>query len=374
MSKVIKTILLIFVSVILALLIAEGAARLVFDPIDFLKPVTASDEVFRYRIEPGSGAHDDWGFRNKALPAEVDIVAIGDSHTYGVSAQAKDSWPVQLSGLSTKSVYNMSLPGYGPAEYLLLMQEKAMGLKPDMIIAGFYLGNDLKDTFNAVYTVPIWEELRSPDTDSEISQDLLPVRKGSSPGLTDRLSSRSVLYRLFSSSFIGDNLRQRRRIARGERVVMLNEEQHGIKTGFTPDRRLKGLDTQNPEVSEGLRLSLKLFNRMNELAKENGIEFLVVIIPTKEMVYSGLLEGNKDLPAAEELDRLIASERKINSAVVRYFRQNGINFIEVLPALQSRSITEQIYPSNFGGHTNKNGYRIIAETLNYKLGNMSRDK
>lgn len=374
MPKVIKNILLILVSIFAALLIAEGAARLVFDPIDFLKPVTASDEVLRYRIEPGSGAHDNWGFRNKSVPDEVDIVAIGDSHTYGVSAQAKDSWPVQLSGLTGKSVYNMSLPGYGPAEYFLLMQDKALGLRPDMIIAGFYLGNDLKDTFNAVYTVPVWQELRSPDIDSEISQDLLPVKKNGSPGLTDWLSSNSVLYRLYSSSFIGDSLRQRRRIARGERVVMLNEEQHGIKTGFTPDRRLKGLDIQNLEVSEGLMLSLDLFNRMNRLARENGIEFLVVIIPTKETVYSGLLEGNKNLPATDELDRLITSEREINSAAVRYFRQNGIDFIEVLPALQSRSITEQIYPSNFGGHTNKNGYRIIAETLSYKLGNKTRDQ
>jgi hypothetical protein len=24
---------------------------------------------------------------------------------------------------------------------------------------------------------------------------------------------------------------------------------------------------------------------------------------------------------------------------------------------------EQIYPNNFGGHENKNGYRIIAETI-----------
>ena len=57
----------------------------------------------------------------------------------------------------------MSLPGYGPAEYLYLMRDKALTLKPDLIIAGFYLGNALKDSFTAVYSGPVWEghELRA---------------------------------------------------------------------------------------------------------------------------------------------------------------------------------------------------------------------
>lgn len=373
MNRYLKNFLLIIISIFIALLIAEGAARLVYDPIDFLKPVTLRDDVLRYRIEPGSGAHDDWGFRNKSVPESAGIVAIGDSQTYGISAQAQDSWPSQLEGLSGKSIYNLSLPGYGPAEYLLLMKDKALSLKPGIIVTGFYLGNDLKDSFTAVYSVPVWEELREPGITATLPDDSPVSDKIDSPSLTDWLSASSVLYRLVSSSVIGDNLRQRRRIARGEEVVMLNNEEQGISTGFTPDRRLKGLDIENPEVIEGLRLSLEFFNQMNIFAEKNGIGLLVVIIPTKESVFSSLIAESNALEAREKMERLISNERRVNEMVTKYFDERSIDYVDALPALQEGALNEQIYPSNFGGHTNKNGYRIIAETINEKLKDISKD-
>ena len=373
MNKLLKNILLIIVSIFIALLIAEGAARLVYDPIDFLKPVTLRDEVLRYRIEPGSGAHDSWGFRNKGVPVGAEIVAIGDSHTYGISARARSSWPSQLEELSGLSVYNMSLPGYGPAEYFLLLKDKAPQLKPELIIAGFYLGNDLKDSFTAVYGVPIWQDMRQPDIAAVDIESSPGVKDEGSFNLSEWLSQSSVLYRLVSSSAVGDRLRQRRRLGRGEDVVMLQDKEHGMSTGFTPDRRLKGLDIDNVEVREGLRLSLEFFDRMNILAREKGMGFLVVIIPTKESVFSSLIEGNETLPASEKIDRLIQSERSVNEAVKRYFTEHGIDYIDVLPELQEASYSEQIYPANFGGHSTKNGYRIIAETINENLGEKFRE-
>jgi lysophospholipase L1-like esterase len=373
MSKYLKNILLIFISLFISLLIAEGAARLAYDPIDFLKPVTVSDEVLRYRIEPGSGAHDGWGFRNRGVPERADIVAIGDSHTYGISASASSSWPSQLESLSGKQVYNLALGGYGPAEYLYLMKDKALKLNPDLIIAGFYLGNDIKDSFTAVYSVPVWEDMRDPAVVSTLDDGAPEVKNNGSLSLGDWLSANSVLYRLVSSSYIGDNLRQRRRIGKGEEIVMINDEEHGIRTGFTPERRLSALDAGNPEVGEGLRLSLELFNQMNTLARENGKGFLVVIIPTKESVFADFIEGNDALGAGDKIDRLISSERKFNAIVAKYFTEHGIDYIDVLGPLREGAYTEQIYPGNFGGHTNKNGYRIIAEAVNARLKDMPQD-
>lgn len=370
MNKYMMNILLILLSLFISLLIAEGAARLVYDPIDFLKPLTVRDEVLRYRIEPGSGAHDGWGFRNRSVPKRADIVAIGDSHTYGISASASSSWPSQLGSISGKHVYNISLGGYGPAEYLLLMKDKALKLNPDLIIAGFYLGNDLKDSFAAVYSVPIWQEMRDPEVTSSLPGSSMDVKNSDSVSLGDWLSERSVLYRLVSSSFIGDNLRQRRRISRGEEIIMLSDDEHGISTGLTPERRLRALDADNPEVMEGLRLSLELFNRMNMLAREHGKGFLVVIIPTKESVFAVFIEGSDELSASEKIGRLIVSERRINGIVKQYFAEHGIDYVDVLESLRKGAYTEQIYPGNFGGHTNKNGYRIIAETVNGRLQGM----
>lgn len=366
MNNYLKNFLLIFFTAIIALLVVEGLSRLFFDPIDFLKPKTVSDEVLRYKIEPNSGAHDSWGFRNKSVPETVDIVAVGDSHTYGISATASNSWPNTLGRISGKETYNLSLGGYGPVEYLYLMEEKALKLNPELIIVGFYLGNDLKDSLTAVYTVPIWEDLRNAEIAS-VLEDKKDDKRTNTNNISDWFAAHSVLYRIVSSSFIGDSLRQSRRIKKGEDVLMLDAADYGIHTGFTPDSRLKGLDLSNSEVREGLRLTLEFFNKMNQLAKEKVIDFLVVIIPTKESVFSEFILTSDELSNSEKLKRLIENEDVVNKVVKAYFKDHGIAYVDVLEKLREAAGREQIYPNNFGGHSNKNGYRIIANSINQYL-------
>jgi hypothetical protein len=290
-------------------------------------------------------------------------VAIGDSHTYGISARASESWPGALGSMTGKTVYNVSLGGYGPAEYLYLMETEALALHPKIIIAGFYMGNDIRDSFTAVYNINNWKDLRKPEFESLPETGESEDEEGFSYGIGDWLAGNSVLYRLVSSSFIGDDLRQSRRLRRGQQIVMLEDEKSGISTGFTPDRRLRGLDLGRADVREGLRLSLEFFGRMNELARKNGIEFLVVIIPSKESVFADYIEGNKALPASDKIDYLIENERQADAVVKSYFDEHGIRYVDALPPLSRSAGREQLYPNNFGGHENKNGYRIIAESI-----------
>ncbi|MCC6712296.1 MAG: hypothetical protein IT344_02945 [Candidatus Dadabacteria bacterium] len=366
MKKFVKIVLVVLGSVIVSLAAAEGLSRLFLDPIDFLKPTRVYDPVLRYTIEPGTGAHDKWGFRNRAVPARAEIVAVGDSHTYGISATAEDSWPSALAEMRGATVYNMALGGYGPAEYFYLMADKAVRLAPGYVIVGFYLGNDLRDSFNAVYSVGLWERMRRPGFSAkDADDDDEPGESGA--GLGEWLAGHSVFYRLVSSSFIGDNLRQMRRLRRGEEIVMFEDPASGIKTGFTPERRLQGLDLEDPEVREGLRLSLEFFSRMNMLLEGTSTKLLVVVIPTKESVYARYIEGDRSLPASEKIDRLVSNEREVNARVKEYFDAHGIAYVDVLDALGRKAGSEQLYPANFGGHTNGSGYRIIAETINAYL-------
>jgi hypothetical protein len=359
LNKYLKVFVLILISLVLSLLIAEGVARLVFDPIDFLKPRRVPDDALRYRIEPGTGAHDSLGFRNKSVPSGAEIVAIGDSHTYGISARASESWPSALGRMTGKTVYNMSLGGYGPAEYLYLMENEALKLHPRLILVGFYLGNDLMDSFTAVYSIDRWRDMRKPGFGSPPGNEDADD-DDFSYGIGDWLAGHSVLYRLVSSSFIGDNLRQARRLKRGEEIVMLEDESSGINTGCTPAQRLKGLDLGRAEVREGLALSLAFFDRMNELARKNNVSFIVVIIPTKESVFARYIGGNKALPASDKIDYLLRNEREADGEIRKYFDARGIRYVDALGPLSLSAGKEQIYPNNFGGHENKNGYGVIA--------------
>ena len=96
---------------------AELLARTVFDPVDYLLPRVVHDDFLFNRIEGYSGGHDAWGFRNAKKPETADIVCIGDSMTYGISARARDL--AGRSGSVTRtSVYNMGVGARGPIEYL----------------------------------------------------------------------------------------------------------------------------------------------------------------------------------------------------------------------------------------------------------------
>src|SRR5574341_872381 len=102
---------------------------------------------------------------------------------------------------------------------------------------------------------------------------------------------------------------------------------------------------------------------MNELSKRRSIDFLVLLIPTKESVFSEFIEHNSDMPSSDIIDKPISNERQVNQFVKSYFKNHGIEFIDVLDPLRNAAGLIQLYPNNFGSHENKNGYRIIAKTI-----------
>ncbi|MGH7850446.1 MAG: hypothetical protein ACREOP_09120 [Thermodesulfobacteriota bacterium] len=384
MKCIIHRFLLVLIAIFVSVLFAEGIARIFFDPVDYLWRKELPDEMLRYRVEPNTAGHDSWGYRNKSVPERSDIVAIGDSQTYGESALAKYSWPSILQKLTGKEIYNMGLGGYGPAEYFYLMEHKAPLLKPVLIIAGFYLGNDLADTYAAVYSVPYWKDLRNPELtvkeDASADAHAEPVEKKNpsmqphrmiiKPGVyavTNWLAGHSVLYRVITATYLGDIIRQNTMIEMGEEITMLEDGERGIHTGFTPERRLQALDLDKPDVREGLELALNFFNKMNELAAKNGLGLLVVIIPTKESVYGDLIEGNSDLQYSEKIDSLLENERRVSMMADSYFKEHNIPFLDLLGPLRSAAKYEQLYPNNYSGHFNENGNRVIAESIKQYL-------
>src|SRR5262245_48761045 len=120
MKRVLGNLLVLLASIILSVLAAELLARIVLDPVDYLNPTLVNDAFLNHRVQGHTGGHDAWGFRNARKPDTADIVCIGDSQTYGVSALARDSWPAVLGKIRADTVYNMGLGGYGPIQYLHL--------------------------------------------------------------------------------------------------------------------------------------------------------------------------------------------------------------------------------------------------------------
>ena len=149
-SSFASTILKAATSVVLVLLLAEGALQILvraklLESHASMDAGTVEDEILGIKL---LGAFypeiDAEGFRNDDIPDHADVVALGDSQTYGYNATTFETWPRRLGDRSDLQVQNLGIGGFGPAQYYYLM-DRALAFSPRAIVIGFYLGNDLMD-------------------------------------------------------------------------------------------------------------------------------------------------------------------------------------------------------------------------------------
>lgn len=353
------------ISLFVGCIIAEGVCRLIFNSMDILSPVLVSDAELGHHIEPGSGGHDTWGFRNFSVPDSADVVVIGDSQTWGVNARTNESFPYQLGRITEKQVYNFGVSGYGPVQYQYILEKKALNLKPSTVVVAFYLGNDFDDASKLVYTCDYWKDLRIAENKNIFSWHSLESK--SHETLSYRalywLNHYSVFYRFLKSRvdfiipFAKDS---------DDNFVRYTNEVHGIDKYFNPSGRLSVMDCSDPKIQEGLRISNNCIKSMKAICDRNNIELIIVIIPTDITVYSSYLYNSKGLRFNEKFDAIIDGEKSLKSQLVQQLKRDSIDYIDVTDSLRAHTF-EIIYPKYEDGHPSPRGYQIIAEAVAAKM-------
>ena len=372
--KKIKTILansaVLLLTLIIGLLLGEVGVRFALNASDYLAVEMVRDDVLGAvpSTQTKAGGFDDWGFRNRRVPDSSDIVAIGDSQTYGNMATREDAWPSVLERLSGKSVYNMALGGYGPNQYLHLLQTKALKLRPRAIVVGLSMNDDFENAFLITYGLDHWAYLRALPEEKvnfDIWED--PPTPSWHQEIRGWLSRRSVLYQLvFHGPLLGrlqGEMRIRRAHQLSDRTTSLSVPEKNILEAFVPTSILRRLDQENESVREGMRITFKLLAEMNEISHRNNAQFLVVVIPTKEMVFAEYIEHNSQLPLSDVIDKLLSNERVARKKTFEFLKHSQIAYLDALPALRS-SLSQEIYTKSASDtHPNRNGYRVIGEAV-----------
>src|SRR5262245_52984396 len=136
------------------------------------KAIETKDPKLRFRLPPNAPGHDAWGFRNPSVPAKTDILAIGDSLTWGYGALMEESWPRVVGKLSGRTVYNMSVPTYGTLQYWALLEE-GLRLSPRTVVIVMYPPNDMYDAYRLAYESDQYKDLRDPAAPPDIAQDTI---------------------------------------------------------------------------------------------------------------------------------------------------------------------------------------------------------
>jgi len=172
------TIGLAVVSIGLALTLFELGAQLIPEENE------ASEELFEphtgaiFTLSPGSRTRrmvpvaadrleeveyviSSQGIRDRQYgckePDEFRILMLGDSFMFGYATSLEDSIPRQLEGLLAEQrrgkrirVVNAGVPGYGPYQERIFLEQRGFPLEPDLVILQIFPANDLDNTLGKV--------------------------------------------------------------------------------------------------------------------------------------------------------------------------------------------------------------------------------
>ena len=114
-----------------------------------------------------------------------------------------------------------------------------------------------------------------------------------------------------------------------------------------------------------------MLGEMSDLCSERGIDFRVVLIPTKEMVFADYLEHRSDLALSNVIDELLSNERQAREKTIAFLDSAGNPYVDTLPFLRQSSDAELYVKSSADMHPNRNGYRVIADAI---FESLSRDR
>jgi lysophospholipase L1-like esterase len=112
-----------------------------------------------------------------------------------------------------------------------------------------------------------------------------------------------------------------------------------------------------------MRITFGLLKEMNQLCLQNGSRFIVVVIPTKEMVFAEYLENNPKVYLGNVIDALLTNERSARKELLEFLRESGIRYVDTLPDLQREAGKELYARTDKDMHPGRNGYRVIAESV-----------
>jgi hypothetical protein len=267
-------------------------------------------------------------------PNEFRILALGDSFTYGLGVDEKDTFVRQTERIlrnriaesnaqRTIRVINGGVAS-GPYVQFAWLLERGLELQPDLVVQTFYIGND-------IYDDRLWLEASGEIPPSK-AKDVPIVQKNR------RLQEKSLaldwLWGQLSQVPIFDRILFRMGLRYRDRGLFLKDQPQ--------------LETQ------AWKMTLDKLLETHQTLQGHGIRWILMIAPTSDQVRFGSAR-----PDTEDY-------RLPNETLTNFLVNHRIEFIDLLPLMEIQKGSDRFY-FNRDPHWTGEGHRFAAEVLADKI-------
>ena len=294
---------LVLVGLLLPLLLAEAALRVAgallpgdYQTTSFLE----AHPEFGRRNKPGAGwkktsEFTSWievnskGLRGAEVdyakpPGEVRVLVLGDSFTFAEQVNQHETFTQRLEdrlnadgGGRSYRVLNAGSNGWATANELVFLAKEGVRYQPDVVVLAMYLGNDVSDNYRRM-------DIKRVAEDADLALRGADAFEG-----PRRLLRRSMLYTYFESG------------------VLAKLPWFASAEGGDSDASNRKSPRTLEEAQEAWAITEGLVDRLRDVAESQGARFMVMVVPSADLVASG---GRVEEPDADDLEDGITGEAK----------------------------------------------------------------
>ncbi|MEZ5417800.1 MAG: hypothetical protein R2708_10705 [Vicinamibacterales bacterium] len=321
------------------MLVSVAGVELALRLVQAVRPsfVFYAADASRFRGQPGAPFFGDTfnsrGFNDRERPVgppaagTYRVVAIGDSFAVGVVPR-RDNYLARLEASLGASgpaeVVNLGVAATEPRDYLTLLADEAMAYAPDVVLVGFYVGNDFETR------APRWYERSYAAT---LTRALW--RLGRSPRQTATLDPGAGVY---DDAAPGMAL---------ERFLEIEVDRSWI------------FERESPRFRDAVARAARLVAAMQEVAGRGGARLVVAILPAQAQV-----DPAHQRRLAALLDRADAALdfEQPSRDIVAALTAEGIEVVDLTPAFVARGAGTVLFKPQ-DSHWNVAGNALAADVL-----------
>ncbi len=348
---------------------------------DYLVELVPGIEKTYVRSQENGGDSISWkvnfgGFRGSPIKDQSDfrIMVYGDSNIQARFSVEESTYVYKLGQYLKETqrndieVINAGVVGFGPDQSLLKFEQEVDIYEPDLVILNVFAGNDFGDIIrNRLFELDKKGDLMktsfkiAPDQEFQTEENfkirLLEWTKSVREGMDERRNERKAVddpeaYERGVFNYFDEANRKAFEIYKNGEKRFFSHFQDSYETDLATN-------PMSEASKEKMLLMKALLSRMNDLANEKGVQFLVQILPSStDLTPSNYVLGNEFLKRNfSEYDQI-----RLTNILLEITKELEIASVDLYPVFSNNN-PESLFFRGENNHWNDKGQNLAAREM-----------